>query len=63
MTEVTLPFLLLRLSLRVEFVQVPFRTTNRVASRPTRVELKKALRRELSPHLLRDVGLDDSRTA
>ena len=61
MTEVTLPFLFLRLSLRVEFVRHPFGPTNRVASRPTRVELRETLRKQLNPHLLRDVGLDESR--
>ena len=63
MTRVTLPIPLLRLTLRIEFVRVAFRSTNRAAPRPTRFELKEALRRELSPHLLRDVGLDDSRIA
>ena len=63
MTQVTLPIPLLRLALRVEFVRVAFRSTNGVAPRPTRVELKEAFRKELSPHLLRDVGLDDSRSA
>jgi hypothetical protein len=62
MTQVTLPNALLRLALRVAFVKAAFRPRNRVVPRPTRVELKEALRKELSPHLLRDVGLDDSRS-
>ncbi len=62
MTQVTLPNALLRLASRLEFVKVVFRPTNGVVPRPTRVELKEALRKEVSPHLLRDVGLDDSRS-
>jgi hypothetical protein len=62
MTQVTLPVPLFRLALRVEFVKVAFRPTNRVVPRPTRVDLKEAFRKELGPHLLQDVGLDDSRS-
>jgi hypothetical protein len=63
MTQVTLPIPVFRFALRIELVRVAFRPTNRVARRSRQVELREALRSELSPHLLRDVGLDDSRLA
>lgn len=61
MFTLTVPFPLLSLTLRVELVRA---RRARPASTPpplTRTEWRLLLRNELTPHLLRDVGLDDSR--
>jgi len=61
MFTLTVPFPLLRLTLRVELVQV--RRRRPVCTPPplTQTQWRQLLRSELTPHLLRDVGLDDSR--
>ena len=67
-TVFPLPFV--GLAFRFEFVRVPRRPANDHARPVTtaeldhllRHELQRELRHELSPHMLRDVGLDHSRT-
>jgi hypothetical protein len=62
MTQLTLPFPFLRLGVRVELFRVAPSPPQRATPPPTRTELRDALRPRLSVHLLRDVGLDDSRS-
>jgi len=67
-TVFPLPFV--GFAFRFELIRVPRRPANDrkrlVATteldQPLRLELEQALRHELSPHMLRDVGIDRSRT-
>jgi hypothetical protein len=61
MFTLTVPFAFGRFKLRVDFERSPSRPQPQAPPRLTRVQLRERFRRELSPHLLRDVGLDDSR--
>ena len=61
MFTLTLPFRLFSFDLRVELVRLSRKELTTPQPPPTRVELLERFHRTLSPHLLRDVGLDDSR--
>jgi hypothetical protein len=61
MFTLTVPFAFGRFTLRLDFQRAASRPQPQAPPRLTRVQLRERLRRELNPHLLRDVGLDDSR--
>lgn len=56
-----LPVPLIGLLLRIEFVPIARRPANDVRSYPIRTLVPASLRRELSPRVLQDIGLDRSR--
>jgi hypothetical protein len=62
MLQVTLPVPWLGLTVRVELVRRVYRPANDAPRRPSPRELREAFRRDLPRRLLRDVGLDDSRS-
>jgi hypothetical protein len=62
MFTLTVPFPFLRLALHVELARVVRTRPTSTAPPLSRSELRERLRREVSQHLLRDVGLDDSRS-
>jgi hypothetical protein len=61
MFTLTVPFPFVRFALRLDFERATSRPQSQAPPRLTREQLRERFRRELSPHLLRDVGLDDSR--
>lgn len=61
MRTLVLPVPLIRLLLRVEIVPVARRPANDIRKDFIRHTLAEALRRELSPRILQDIGLDRSR--
>jgi hypothetical protein len=61
MKQVTLPFPFVWLTIRVEPAADARRRARFVASPPPTGTSKAAQKLLLSPHLLRDIGLDDSR--
>jgi hypothetical protein len=56
-----LPVPLIGLLLRIEFVPVARRPANDVRFPPASTVIAASLRRELSPRVLQDIGLDQSR--
>jgi hypothetical protein len=61
MFTLTVPFAFGRFTLRLDFERPPSRPQPQAPPPLTRVQFRERFRRELSPHLLRDVGLEDSR--
>ena len=60
MFTLTLPFPFLRFTLRVELERLTRRRPTSTPPPLSRSALRERFRNSLSPHLLRDVGLDDS---
>ncbi|MPR10077.1 hypothetical protein [Microvirga tunisiensis] len=62
MKPTVFPLPLVGLAFRFEFIRVPRKPANDHKRPVLAFEFVEALRREMSPHILRDIGVDRSRS-
>jgi hypothetical protein len=62
MKPTVFPLPLVGFAFRFEFIRVPRKPANDHKQPVLTFEFVEALKRELSPHILRDIGVDRSRT-